>query len=214
MKNITIIMITAMFLFGTITTTANEWFFEVNPSKIRMYSSNRLEKASWFKETYGVQNFVNLSFFTSKTFIPPYKDSIRSVETNKKQWPVFVIDTTGTPCIYRSSEFKQITGNNVKFSASGYPILLENGKKVKIYNSYFSKRRCARTAVGIHPNGSVIIYVNTSATLKDVQKFFWTIGCVDAINFDGGSSTFLILNGKKMYSSNKGHSYPNVLSWE
>ena len=60
----------------------------------------------------------------------------------------------------------------------------------------------------------MIIYVTTSATLKQVQDYFAGLGCMDAINFDGGSSTFLYLDGKKVYSSNEGRSYPNVLYWE
>lgn len=215
MKKIHIITAIVLFTLATATSLAEEWYFEVNPQNIRLYSSEKgLKRPSWFSETYDISNFVNLSFFTGKTFIPPYRDSIQSVMNNRKGWPVFTIDTNNFPCIYRSDSFKEITNDDLKFVASGYPILLENGNKVEIKNTYFSKRKCARTAIGIHPNGSIIVYVSTASTLKDVQNFFWSIGCVDAINFDGGSSTFLIVDGKQIYSSKKGHSYPNVLSWK
>jgi len=213
-KVLRILTAIVLFTLATATSFGEEWYFEVNPSDIRMYSTEGLKRPSWFRETYELTNFVNLSFFTSKTFIPPYKDSLRSVMVNKKEWPVFVIDSNGLPSIYQSDRFKEMLDSDLKFVASGYPVLLENGNKSHIKNTYFSKRRCARTAIGIHPNGSVIVYVSTAATLKDVQEFFWSIGCVDAINFDGGSSTFLIVDGKTIYSTKKGHSYPNVLSWK
>jgi exopolysaccharide biosynthesis protein len=107
----------------------------------------------------------------------------------------------------------KLTGTDVEYIVSGYPILIQDSKKTKVSKSFFSRRRCPRTAIGIHPNGSVIIYVTTASTLKEVQTYLLTLGCTDAINLDGGSSTFLYLEGKKVYSSNQGRSYPNVLSW-
>jgi exopolysaccharide biosynthesis protein len=160
---------------------------------------------------------VNLSFFTSKTYVGIYKDKIRSTYSSKKQWPFFFIKN-GEAFIYDGKSWGQdfnlkLTGTDVEYIASGYPILLQGGKKTKINKSFFSRRKCPRTAIGIHPNGSIFLYVTTSATLKDVQSYFTSIGCTDAINFDGGGSTFLYLDGIKVHSSNQGRSYPNILSW-
>jgi exopolysaccharide biosynthesis protein len=161
---------------------------------------------------------VNLSFFTSRTFVGPYKDQSISVYKSSKTWPFFFIKN-GEAYIYDGKSWGQemnlkLTGTDVEYLVSGYPILLQNGKKTKVKRSFFSRRRCPRTAIGIHPNGSVILYVTTRATLREVQEYFSTIGCTDAINLDGGSSTFLYLDGKKVFSSNQGRSYPNVLYWE
>lgn len=211
------ILLTLLFLLST-NLSAKEWMFEVSPDKLKMCSVVGLQRPKYFMEKYGIKNMVNLSFFTSRSFIPPYKDSETVNFNNPKRWPFLSIETDGFPFIY---DGKKITANeleivrtNSKFIAAGYPILLRDFKKTKIVKSFFARRRCARTAIGIHPNGSIIIYVSTSATLKQVQDYFVQLGCVDAINFDGGSSTFLYLDGKKVYSSNEGRSYPNVLYWE
>lgn len=197
--------------------SAKEWTFEISPRDLKMCSGVGLQRPKYFVEKCGIKNMVNLSFFTSKTFIPPYKDLETSNLKNPKKWPFLTIEGDGFAFIYDGKELTNaefdIVRKETKFIASGFPILMRDGRKTRIRKSFFSKRRCARTAVGIHPNGSMIVYVTTSATLWQVQDYFAQLGCIDAINFDGGSSTFLYLDGKKVYSSNEGKSYPNVLYW-
>lgn len=213
MKN----FITMTLWLCTAIVSAKEWTFELSPCQLKMCSVSGLHRPQYFVEKCGIRNMVNLSFFTAKTFIPPYKDLETSNLKNPKKWPFLTIEGDGFAFIYDGKELKDpefdIVRNETKFIASGYPILMRDGKKTKIKKSYFSRRRCPRTAVGIHPNGSMIVYVTTSATLKEVQNYFLNIGCIDAINFDGGSSTFLYIDGKKVFSSNQGRSYPNVLYW-
>ena len=211
------IIIVAILFLSTTILHSREWVFEISPKQLKMCSGNGLQRPNYFVEKCGIKNMVNLSFFTAKTFIPPYKDLETSNLKNPKKWPFLTIEGDGFPFIYDGKELKNaqfdIVRNETKFIASGYPILMRDGKRTKIRKSFFSRRRCARTAVGIHPNGSMIIYVTSAATLKQVQDYFVSLGCTDAINFDGGSSTFLYLDGKKVYSSNEGKSYPNVLYW-
>ena len=194
-----------------------EWVIKLAVNEVRVFSSDTLRHPAWYSVKYKLRNMVNLSFFTTKTFIPPYKDLETTNLKNPKKWPFLTIEGDGFPFIYDGKELTNaefdIVRKETKFIASGWPILMREGKKTRIRNSFFSRRRCPRTAVGIHPNGSMIVYINTAATLKQVQDYFVSIGCMDAINFDGGSSTFLYLNGEKVFSSNKGKSYPNVLYW-
>ena len=209
-------IVTILFLCTTII-SAKEWTIEVSPLQLKMCGGSGLHRPQYFIDKCGAKNMVNLSFFTAKTFIPPYKDLETTNLKNPKKWPFLTIEGDGFPLIYDGKELNDknfdIVRKETKFIASGYPILMRDGKRTRIRNTFFSRRRCPRTAVGIHPNGSMIIYVNTSATLKQVQDYFAQLGCMDAINFDGGSSTFLYLNGEKVFSSNKGKSYPNVLYW-
>ena len=211
------ILIMILCLYSAVS-SAKEWTIEISPQQLKMCSVQGLHRPKYFLEKCGIKNMVNLSFFTAKTFIPPYKDLETTNLKNPKKWPFLTIEGDGFPFIYDGKELKNaqfdIVRNETKFIASGYPILIREFKRTNIKKSYFSQRRCSRTAVGIHPNGSMIIYVSTGATLKQVQDYFVNLGCMDAINFDGGSSTFLYLNGKKVYSSNEGRSYPNVLYWE
>lgn len=210
------LIVSILFLFTTIL-SAKEWTFEISPQQLKMCSGPGLQRPQYFVEKCGIKNMVNLSFFTAKTFIPPYKDLETTNLKNPKKWPFLTIEGDGFAFIYDGKELTNaefdIVRKETKFIASGWPILMREGRKTRIRNSFFSRRRCPRTAVGIHPNGSMIVYINTAATLNQVQDYFATIGCMDAINFDGGSSTFLYLNGEKVFSSNKGKSYPNVLYW-
>ena len=212
------LILMSLIMMTSVVTLAKEWSFELNPRQIKMCSSQKLQRPSYFIDSCGTKNMVNLSFFTSKTFIGPYKDERVSSYESPKDWPFFVIER-GEAYIYDGKSWGQrfnirMIGVTTQYMAAGYPVLLQEGKKTKISKTFFSRRRCPRTAIGIHPNGSVILYVTTRATLREVQEYFSTMGCTDAINLDGGSSTFLYLDGKKVFSSNQGRSYPNVLYWE
>lgn len=215
MKQIVTILFVIVFYH---TSSGKDWVFELNPTQIRMYSETELRSPTYFLEKYSIKNMVNLSFFTSKSFIPPYKDLTTTHYKNPKQWPFISIESDGTCLIYKKSDLTDATRNLIfaetKYMASGFPLLLRDGKKIKLSKSFFSRRHCPRTAIGIHPNGSILVYVSTSATIRQVQEKLFSFGCVDALNLDGGSSTFLYLDGKKIYSSNKAKLYPNILCWD
>lgn len=214
------LILVTMLLLSTVFTYSQEkeWVFEVSPRDIQMYSSSKLERPKYFMEKFNIKNMINLSFFNSRTFVGPYKDSSRSSYKPYKNWPVFIIEN-GEAYIYDGTSWGQsVNLESVRLKTTyvvcGYPLLLKEGTKTKIRNSFFSKRRCPRTAIGLHSNGSVIIYVTKRATLKELQNSLLSLGCIDAINVDGGSSTFIYSDGKKLFSSNEGKSYPNVLSWK
>ncbi|AHF15482.1 hypothetical protein NIASO_10610 [Niabella soli DSM 19437] len=86
--------------------------------------------------------------------------------------------------------------------ASG-PLLLINGKKEALANIAFSLNRHPRTAVGSTAKGKIILLVadgrNTNAAglnLEELAKIMRWLGCVDAVNFDGGGSSTLWLKNK------------------
>jgi len=211
------IIFLSFIILSTLVSSAREWTFEISPRQLKMCSGPGLQRPKYFLEKCGIKNMVNLSFFTTKTFIPPYKDLQVTNMRNPKKWPFLTIEGDGFPFIYEGRELNndnfEIVRKETKFIASGYPILIREGERKRIGKSFFARRKCPRTAVGIHPNGSMIIYVSDGATLKNVQEYLLSLGCIDAINFDGGGSTFLYINGNKVFSSNQGRSYPNVLYW-
>lgn len=71
--------------------------------------------------------------------------------------------------------------------------LIENGK----VNSKFEAGTAPRTAVGIKNDGSIVFYVidgrqpahSTGVQIKTLAKRMAELGCVEAINLDGGGST-------------------------
>jgi hypothetical protein len=175
-----------------------------------MESSSVRKTSHWFKEKRGAMSMSNLSFFTTKTFVGPYKDTSITSHKNSKRWPVLYLSKSNIK-ILRWNESPDF---EYSYMASGFPLLIQAGEKQRIVNTHFARRNCPRTAVGILKNGDVLIFISSAATLKRLQEKMIELGCVSALNFDGGSSTFFYVNGIEEYASNKGNRYPNVLIWK
>ncbi|MGP1411013.1 MAG: phosphodiester glycosidase family protein [Peptoanaerobacter stomatis] len=100
---------------------------------------------------------------------------------------------------------------DIKTIIGGGSVLIKNGQKTPITSSIPGKAQ--RTAIGITKNNKLIVFTNdgrTQSTLgldeKDVQNYFYSIGIVDAMIFDGGGSTELYADGKAqnyLYSERK-----------
>lgn len=206
MNKLLIILLTMVL---TLSAAAREWVFHVHPDSLRFISTTgSMERPKWFMDKYGLRNLVNLSFFTKYNYIPPYKDSFISVLKNPRNWPHFHI---GDSCYVECGNCP--IDSNSKFIVSGYPILVQDSSLYTFKRSFFTRRICPRTTLGVGQDGMIIIYVTTAANLKTLQKKMLELGCVDAINLDGGSSTFLYLDGKPQTESRQGRTYPNILTW-
>lgn len=80
------------------------------------------------------------------------------------------------------------------------PLLISNGKLVSLPDYSFSNKRYGRSAVGFRPDG-VMVWVAVSGiepassgfSLSELQQVMLNLGCSDALNLDGGSSTSLWL---------------------
>ncbi|HRP45096.1 MAG TPA: phosphodiester glycosidase family protein [Ginsengibacter sp.] len=110
----------------------------------------------------------------------------------------------------------------VQTAVGGGPVLLQNGE-VKITNNQERKfagkaidDRHPRTAIGYTKDNKIIVFVcegrtETAAglTLTDVANFMRELGCVEALNLDGGGSTTMLVNGKEVNTpSSKGVQRP------
>ncbi|MEP7079416.1 MAG: phosphodiester glycosidase family protein [Ginsengibacter sp.] len=108
----------------------------------------------------------------------------------------------------------------------GGPVLIQNAQ-VKISNNEEMKfagkaihDRHPRTAIGYTRDGHIIIFVSegrsesaAGLTLPQMAKILQQLGCEEALNLDGGGSSCMIINGKKVnYPSDKGEqrSVPSV----
>jgi exopolysaccharide biosynthesis protein len=99
---------------------------------------------------------------------------------------------------------------NVKTAIGGGPVLVQDGK-IKITNEIERKFRGKaindkhpRTAMGYTADGKLMILVvegrNASAsgaTLGQLATLLIELGCIEALNLDGGGSSCLLLNGKE-----------------
>jgi N-acetylmuramoyl-L-alanine amidase len=101
-------------------------------------------------------------------------------------------------------------GIAVDFAVQGSPVLLRNSEIVvhpSLYNDQLSRdvwERAQRTAVGIRANGDVVFLVSDGRIPSDIGLFLSELalvmrdelGCIHAINGDGGGSSVLYANGK------------------
>lgn len=92
----------------------------------------------------------------------------------------------------------------------GGPVLLQNGE-IKITNNeerkFYGKAindKHPRTAMGYTSDGKLIILVVEGrnaraggATLTQEARILKDLGCVEALNLDGGGSSCLLVNGKE-----------------
>jgi hypothetical protein len=214
MKLRNILTVGILFFLNNIITFSSEWFFILKPNEIKMESSVVMQTPAWYyKKIATTKDFyyiANLSFFTTKTFVGPYKDSLVVSNVNKKRWPVLYISNDKSEIL----TWKETPNFNYTYMASGYPLLIQNSAKSKLGKTYFHKRRCPRTAIGIMPNGNVLVYVTNSANIQSLQNRMYELGCVSALNFDGGGSTFLLGNGESIFPKKSSRRYPNVLYWK
>ena len=83
------------------------------------------------------------------------------------------------------------------------PVLLVGGADEPLVKNDFNTRRNPRTAVGRKADGTVLLVVadgrNREAaglSMRELQQVMAALGCVDAINLDGGGSTTMVVHGE------------------
>ena len=121
--------------------------------------------------------------------------AILSVNTNGNQWAITLLNT-----LKEGDEISIKTTANSDRWNEAQNALASEGKRL-LYNSQVATDLNAgsspRTAVGIKENGDVVFYVldgrqngySYGAKEVTIAKRLLELGCVDAINLDGGGST-------------------------
>jgi|GEM_PF-2443275 hypothetical protein len=92
--------------------------------------------------------------------------------------------------------------NSCDVMTSG-PLLLLNGKNSPIPADAFSKMRHPRTAVGKLADGSIMLLVvdgraeeSAGMSLTELQQTMRWLGCINALNLDGGGSSAMYIKGE------------------
>ena len=218
MKKIFIIVL----LLSSPNVWGKEWIIKLPLNKVHVFSSHTLHHPSFYSVKYKLRNMINLSFFTHKTFVPPYKDTIRFNPNNPLLWPFVSIDYSnklGVPNVIPHLHFNYHTNVPTiwsKYIVAGTPLIVKDSIPQKIPNNKFTLAKRPRTVFGSHHPDSVFIYINSSIRIVDMPKRLLELGCKDAINCDGGGSTFLYQNSEYVYvqSAIKNmRKYPNILTW-
>ena len=100
---------------------------------------------------------------------------------------------------------------------SGGPLLLEKGVlNVRIEEEKIAadiaKGRAPRTALGLKKDGTILLLVvdgrskaSAGLTLYELAQYLKKLGAYDALNFDGGGSSEMVIKGKVMNNPSDGH---------
>jgi exopolysaccharide biosynthesis protein len=105
---------------------------------------------------------------------------------------------------------KTFTKWNVQTAVGGGPVLLQNGEifitneEELMFTGKGINDKHPRTAMGYTKDNKLIILVvqgrsesGSGASLKDEAQILKDLGCIEALNLDGGGSSCLLVNGKE-----------------
>lgn len=134
--------------------------------------------------------------YASQRVLPNYKDSVPQLLLAK-----ILFDTT---------YFNNLELWKMKTAVGGGPVLLQNGE-IEITNNEELKftgkaieDKHPRTCMGYTADGRLIIMViqgrsadAAGATLVQEAQLLKDLGCVEALNLDGGGSSCMLINGKE-----------------
>lgn len=93
------------------------------------------------------------------------------------------------------------TMDGIVSMVSGAPRLVEGGVICTTLEPGFQEARFTtavtpRTAIGKLANGNMVIVSTSSASVQQMRELMLQLGCVDAVNLDGGASTALAYQGR------------------
>ncbi len=156
--------------------------------------------------------------YSSEEVIQAIKDSIKNHSYEEINLMTSIVNGHKGDLISSLQKWKMQT------AVGGGPVLLQNGE-IKITNNEELKfngktgltDKHPRTCIGYTKDGKLIIMViegrhpnkAEGATLTQEAKLLKDIGCIEALNLDGGGSSCLLINGKETITpSEKGVQRP------
>jgi len=102
-------------------------------------------------------------------------------------------------------EIKHVIGGGPRLMKGGQIYITKNSEQFK---SDIAKSRAARTAVGVTKDGNLLFVTvdknkqalsgrkSAGVTLEELAQLMKDLGCTDAMNLDGGSSSTMVINNK------------------
>lgn len=82
------------------------------------------------------------------------------------------------------------------------PMLIQSGIKSELLNGSFTTKKHPRTCIALTTNSLLLITIDgrheeaRGASLTELQNFLINLGCINAMNLDGGGSTTLWMNNE------------------
>ena len=155
--------------------------------------------------TFGIDKKRRADIAWTKT------DSSSTAVLANEDVPAFyrVFNVNGYPSIIKFPDFSGFHKWKMKTAIGGGPVLLTNGE-IRIWNEeerMFTGKaineKHPRTAIGYTKDRKLIILmvegrnpIAHGATLAQEAQIFKDLGCVEALNLDGGGSSCMLINGK------------------
>jgi exopolysaccharide biosynthesis protein len=183
----------------------------IDPSIVKVVFSSdfrRLTISEWMQQ--GFKNFVNLTFFESsgKPTSNFYSNGINlgdKLDTLGKYWPMMVTKPN-LDIVERATDFI-----SPEEAFSGSHIIVKDGVSQNINQSPKDSAIRPRTAVGITSNNDIIVMVSPRSDIESMGEKMQRAGAKDAINMDGGGSSFFVRDGQVLISTNR--AVPTILAW-
>lgn len=192
---------------------------EVAPNsaaKLAFAYNKDLDYTSQMAKKQGAIAAINGSFFDMQYFNPICYLRIDGENvgenTNKNtpyrkyyQYGTLVLDDNGMPKILKTDSLR-VWENSLPYQniMTAGPLLIQSGKEQPMRDDRtFVTHRHNRTAIGIKPDGTVLMITvdgrhakAQGMTLVQLIKTLKWLGCVDALNMDGGGSTTCYIKGR------------------
>ncbi len=182
-------------------------------------AKNTLEKTSKMAEKTNAEAAVNGSFFNME---PPYNsvnylrvdgnvvdNNYCDVEVKQGSGRSFrqngaIATWQGNMYILKADDLteweKYIQAEDVLTTG---PVLIINSEDEQMVNTSFNTNRHPRTALGKQSDGTIVLVVvdgrnerAAGVSMTELQEIMRWLGCIEAINLDGGGSSTMVVNKK------------------
>ena len=150
---------------------------------------------------------INADFFGNTMEGLCVREGVLLHDVSGRPW--FGITQDGTPVLGTAEQFERYRDQLV-CGVGGSNVIIDNDYVSHISVDHeFGYTRHPRTAVGIKADGSTVLLVvdgrqskvSNGAALADLADILGSVGCVDALNLDGGgSSTFVLTDGNGQFT--------------
>ena len=172
--------------------------------KTDIYVNYSKKSMSQIKKELGCDYLINAGLFNMKTF-KPINRLVVNGQTLSDGKGMFGFSFSDDKVVL--SYENQV---NYPDHVSGYPCLLKSGKKAFTSDPSGLGGKRGRTAIGYGTHALVLFCCSDGSdamTLDALQKEMRKLGCIDAINLDGGGSSQCNFDGKCITSSRTVHNY-------
>lgn len=176
----------------------------------------RMESPDWSPNGTFTGTFVNAYKDIAKMPIQPGNAVLTAAGDKAEYFQNLIPGETATITF----ETKGFDWTKISQTMGGGPFLLRSGQLAvdaarQGFNEAFANRRHPRTAMGRTADGDIWIVVvdgrqkiSVGATLEETARIMQRLGCVDAVNLDGGGSSAINLLGLTLNRPSDGTERP------